>query len=316
MEEKEKMTRFLIIYNPISNKGGAEKILPEVRAELDRRQIDYELVLTEYRGHALSLAQEAALNGYDAVIAAGGDGTANEVINGLMYARQAGGRKIAMGVLPVGRGNDFNYSMGAPEDWRVSCEVLATGTKRSIDIGRVSGGLYPDGRFFGNGIGVGFDAVVGFIAARQRLTGFLGYFVAAIRTMFAYNPAPVMAVELEGETITQPSLMVNVMNGRRLGGGFMIAPQGNPADGKMDICIARDVKLFKMFALIAKFMQGTQYGDAAIQGRTATQVTIRAERGALPVHADGETIAVECDTIQIELLPQQIEMYLPEEGME
>jgi diacylglycerol kinase family enzyme len=134
--------------------------------------------------------------------------------------------------------------------------------------------------------------------------------------MFAYSPAPVMAVELESETITQPSLMVNVMNGRRLGGGFMISPEGDPFDGKMDICIAQDVKLFKMFALIAKFMQGTQYGDPAIQGKMATKVTIRAEQGSLPVHADGETIGTDCDQIQIELLPQQIPLYLPEPDSE
>lgn len=307
------MSKFLIIYNPISNKGGAEKIRPEVQKLLDELAVDYEIVLTEYPGHALELAQQAAHNGYDAVVAAGGDGTANEVINGLMFARQSGGRTIAMGVLPVGRGNDFNFSMGASDDWQECCRLLVDGKKKWIDIGRVAGGLYPDGRYFGNGIGVGFDAVVGFIAARQRITGFLGYLVAAIRTMFAYSPAPVMAVELEDETLTQPALMVNVMNGRRLGGGFMIAPEGDPLDGIMDVCIAREVKLFKMFALIAKFMQGTQYDDPAVQGRRVSKVTIRAEQGTLPVHADGETIAIECDRIEVELLPRQIEMYLPAE---
>ena len=306
------MSRFLVIYNPISNKGGAEKIRTQVVQMLSEQDFDFDLILTEYPGHALELSRDAAMNGYDAVVAAGGDGTVNEVINGLMYARQSGGHDIAMGVLPIGRGNDFNYSMGAPDDWQSCCQVLAAGHTHRIDVGLVRGGLYPEGRYFGNGIGIGFDAVVGFFAAEQRITGFAGYLVAAIRTIFAYSPAPIMAIEMENETLTLPALMVNVMNGRRLGGGFMIAPQGDPMDGLMDLCIAHEVKVPRIFGLIGKFLKGEQYGDEAIQARQSARVTIRAEKGTLPVHADGETITTEGDRIEIELLPRQLELYLPE----
>jgi diacylglycerol kinase family enzyme len=229
----------------------------------------------------------------------------------MMFAKQADLGTAALGVLPIGRGNDFNYSMGNTTVWQEGCRVLAEGKRQWLDIGRVTGGLYPDGRYFGNGVGVGFDAVVGFIAARQRLSGFLSYLVAAIRTMYVYSPAPVVAVELEGETITLPALMVTIMNGRRLGGGFMIAPDGNPADGLMDVCIAHEVGKLKIFYLITKFMKGTQYGHPAIQGRQASRLSVRAVQGKLPVHADGETISTGCDQIQVELLPRQIEMYLP-----
>lgn len=308
------MPRFYIIYNPISNKGNSGKILPLVRHELDSYHLDYELVTTQYIGHALELARQAANDGYDVVVAAGGDGTANEVINGLMYARQAGSHTPALGILPLGRGNDFNYSMGAPESWQESCRILGLGSARRIDIGLVKGGLYPDGRYFGNGIGIGFDAVVGFIAASQRIKGFLGYLVAAFRTMFVYSPAPVVSVEMETETITQQSLMINIMNGRRLGGGFLIAPQGDPQDGIMDLCLAKNVGKLRIFYLISKFLQGTQYSQPEITARQASRVTVRAVKGSLPIHADGETISTECEQIDIELLPRSLNMYLPQLG--
>lgn len=239
------MTRFCVIYNPTSNKGKAGEILPQVKHELDHHGLDYELIVTRFIGHAFDISREAASNGFDAVISAGGDGTANEIINGLMFTRQAGGKRTTFGVLPIGRGNDFNYSMGAPEDWLDCIRLFNAGGTRPIDIGRIKGGLYPEGRFFGNGIGIGFDAVVGFIAASQKITGFLSYLLAALRTMYVYSPAPTVAIELENETITQPSLMINIMNGRRLGGGFMIAPDGDPHDGMMDLCLARSIGKLK-----------------------------------------------------------------------
>ncbi|MEM5773798.1 MAG: diacylglycerol kinase family protein [Anaerolineaceae bacterium] len=306
------MTRLCVIYNPTSNKGNAAKILPQVRQELDRYQLDYDLKTTQYIGHALELAKQAAVDGFDVVVAAGGDGTANEVINGLMYARRSGAHTPALAMLPIGRGNDFNYSMGAPENWQESCRVLSEGHTRRIDIGLIKGGLYPEGRYFGNGVGIGFDAVVGFIAARQKITGFMGYFVAALRTMYVYRPAPVVALELEGETITQPSLMINIMNGRRFGGGFQIAPNGDPSDGIMDLCLARDPGVAKTLFLISKFLQGTQYSQPEIMGRRAARAVVKAVKGTLPVHADGETIATEASQVEIELLPAQLDMYLPQ----
>ena len=305
------MPRFCVIYNPTSNKGNSAKILPQVKQELDRYHLDYEFKTTEYIGHALELAKQAALDKFDVVVAAGGDGTANEVINGLMFARKSGAHTPALAMLPIGRGNDFNYSMGAPEDWQDSCRVLGEGHTRWIDVGLIKGGLYPEGRYFGNGVGIGFDAVVGFIAARQKLTGFLSYLVAALRTLYVYSPAPVVSLELEGETITQPSLMINIMNGRRLGGGFMIAPNGDPHDGMMDLCIAKGVGRARSLYLITRFMQGAQYKEPEIMGRRAVKVIAKAVKGTLPVHADGETIATEGSQVEIELLPAQLEMYLP-----
>ena len=144
------------------------------------------MVLTENPGHAIQLAEEAGANGYDTVVAAGGDGTANEVINGLMNAANKGNLIADFAVLPVGRGNDFSYGMGVPQELRAACELLAEGKTRKIDIGFVKGGDYPEGRYFGNGIGIGFDTIVGFEAAKlpSFISGIPAYLIAALTNHF------------------------------------------------------------------------------------------------------------------------------------
>lgn len=143
-----------------------------------------------------------------------------------------------MGVLCVGRGNDFAYGVGIPTDLEESCQALAQGYRRTIDVGRITGGLYPEGRYFGNGVGIGFNAAAGFEAAKITWpSGFLGYFVAVLKTVFLYYEAPLTKIEYDGQTITQPSLLVSIMNGRRMGGGFVMAPEGQPDDGLFNLCI-------------------------------------------------------------------------------
>ena len=96
------------------------------------------------------------------VVAAGGDGTLNEVLNGLMCASTSQDDRPALGTIPIGRDNDFSFGMDVPHDIEAVCQLLASGECRPIDVGLVKGGDYPEGRYFGNGVGIGFDAVVGF----------------------------------------------------------------------------------------------------------------------------------------------------------
>jgi diacylglycerol kinase (ATP) len=300
---------YRIIVNPISGRGAGERSIPAIRKYLESLGHDYELVQTEQPGHAIRLAQEAAEAGYAAVIGVGGDGTANEIINGLMKARQNGAVSTAMGMLAVGRGNDFAFGMGIPAGLEQGFQLLTQDHRRKIDIGRAVGGDYPDGRYFGNGVGIGFDAVVGFEALKMtRLTGFLSYIVAALKTIFLYFKAPTVRIEYDGQVLELPALMVSIMNGRRMGGGFMMAPQGNPADGLLDLCIARQVSRGRIFTLIPHFMKGDQATQEPISTAQARRVQVTAVAGALPAHADGETLCMAGERLVLELLPQQLEL--------
>jgi diacylglycerol kinase (ATP) len=120
-------------------------------------------------------------------------------------------------------------------------------------------------------------------------------------------------IEYGSEALTQPALMVSVMNGRRLGGGFMMAPEGQIDDGLFDLTIADQVDRATIFALILRFMKGSQVGHPAIKMVQAPKVTVTAEQGSLPAHADGETLCQAGESLQMEILPQALEVIIPGE---
>jgi diacylglycerol kinase (ATP) len=215
-------------------------------------------------------------------------------------------------VLPVGRGNDFCFANGIPLDFKTSCQNLAAGRVRSVDAGRIICKQEAILRYFGNGVGIGFDAVVGRVANQSKLSGFLGYFVAALQTMYIYYQAPEMQIDLSDEVIRQRSLMVSIMNGRRAGGGFLMAPHANPGDGVLDLCIAKNVSKAKILMLIPRFMQGTQGTHPAIQFKKDTRVVVRAIDGRLPVHVDGEVLSAEVKEIRVEILPGRLKVIAPD----
>ncbi len=306
------MRRYKIIVNPVSGRGAGAAAFPVVRNRLGELGLDFEMCQTESPGHAIQLSEQAARDGCDVVVAVGGDGTANEVLNGLVRARLSGGSQAVLGVINVGRGNDFGFGVGIPHDMEPACRSLAQDQRRWMDVGCVRGGDYPLGRYFGNGVGIGFDAVVGFEALKlKRLHGFPSYIVAALKTIFLYFHAPTLQIEFNDQALLQRSLMVSIMNGRRMGGGFMMAPQGKTDDGLFDLCIAGQVSRVGIFGLIPRFMQGTQAGHPAITTARAAKVSVTAMDGSLPAHADGETLCTAGHKLELEILPHMLQVIVP-----
>ncbi|MFU8771547.1 MAG: diacylglycerol/lipid kinase family protein, partial [Anaerolineales bacterium] len=205
--DSESENHYVVIVNPISGRGNGEKFFPIIENHLRQLGIHFEMLRTKNPGHATQLAEEASSDGCGVVVAVGGDGTANEVLNGLVHARQNGNGQAAMGLIPVGRGNDFAFGVGAPILLEEACQALSSGKRKWIDVGCVRGGDYPEGRYFGNGVGIGFDAVVGFEALKlKRLHGFPSYIVAALKTIFLYYRAPTVRVEFNGQELVLPAL--------------------------------------------------------------------------------------------------------------
>jgi YegS/Rv2252/BmrU family lipid kinase len=310
------MPTYQVIVNPVAGRGAGARAIPYIEELLRGHGLDFDVVRTAHPQHAIELTQQAIADGYEIVVAVGGDGTVNEVINGLMRSRVAGRGCATLGVLCVGRGNDFAYGVDVPTDLVAGCRALAQGRTRTIDVGHVVGGRYPEGRYFGNGVGIGFDAVVGFEALKlKRLSGFPSYVVAALKTIFLYYHAPLVDLACDDETLTLPTLLVSIMNGKRMGGGFFMAPEGRPDDGQFDLCIAREVSRPQIFRLIPHFMRGTQRTQPAITMRQTRRLVVTAREGTLPAHADGETLCLEGQRLELEILPRQIELihHLPEE---
>jgi diacylglycerol kinase (ATP) len=301
--------KYFIIVNPISGRGLGEKSVTKIKDFFEKHSMNYTLVRTERPWHAAELAEQAARKKYDVLVCASGDGTFNEALNGLMRARAEGFNHTALGMISIGTGNDFAGGVGIPTTLDESLETLVENKRRKVDIGLVSGGDYPDGRYFGNGIGIGFDAAVGFAALQLRfLRGLPAYLIGAIQTVFFYYTPPRLKIQLDDETVEQHSLMVSVMNGKRMGGGFRMAPNGDPHDGLFDLCIAETAGKLRIFQLIPYFIRGDQEGQPEIKMRRSRKVTVTATEGDFPAHADGETLCLNGKELTLELIPGALEV--------
>ncbi|GAB1483109.1 diacylglycerol kinase family lipid kinase [Treponema sp.] len=301
--------RHLVILNPVAAKG----LAGERREELEQLLIDqglvYDLVLTEYVWHAAELAREAGKKGYKVVVACGGDGTMNEVINGLMIAYDQGEAIPAMAGLALGRGNDFAHGADIPYDLPTGVTSLIAGQARSMDVGIIRGGLYPEGRYFGNGVGIGFDTIVGLEAAKMKLIkGFMTYVAGALKTFIMYPTAPLVRFEHDSNILEQESHQISIMNGDRMGGTFFMAPDARNHDGIFDFCIATRLRRRDMAAAIVRYTKGTQAELPFFKMGRSRHFSIEAEKGGLYVHADGETICKNGTRVEIDCLPGRIQM--------
>lgn len=304
------MADCLLIVNPVAGRGAGERVIPRVTQLLRAHGVSFDLAQTERPWHAAELARRAVVGGYRTVVAVGGDGTSNEVLNGLMEAREAGEGEAAMGVLCVGTGNDFAYGVGIPLDLEAGCAALARRHTRWVDVGHARGF-----RYFGNGIGIGFDAAVNVVASRlRRLRGFLVYLIAVLRTLLFYYRAPVTRVELDDRILEQPAVMISVMNGRRMGGGFLMTPFSRPDDGFFDLCIGAKMSQLEMLSFVPRFMKGTQVGDPRVTMARSRRVRVTVQEGTQVVHADGETLALGVRKLDLEVIPQRLQVVVGSSG--
>jgi YegS/Rv2252/BmrU family lipid kinase len=303
------MSRYKIIANPVSGSGAGARAIPKIEDLFKLYELDFHLVKTEYRGHGIELAKAACEDGYDVVVASGGDGTVNEVINGLMQSKPKENVVPTFAILGAGRGNDLAYSINVPSDLEDAIKTLSDDHRQTIDIGCVRGGKFPEGRFFGNCVGVGFDAVTTIeVSKMPRLGGFLSFLIAVLKTIFLYYKGPLIQIKFDDQELTQHCLMVSVMNGQRLGGGFWTAPDAQLTDGLFDLCIAEEVPRRRIFTLIPYFLKGTQGTQDEITMGRGRRIVIRALDGVLPAQTDGEILCVDGDRLEIEILPQQLDV--------
>jgi len=313
------MPKIKVILNPVADRGHARELAPHIKTWLGPSdQVGW--AETSRPGEAIELAARACEEGYDVVAAAGGDGTAQEVINGLLAAcgeRGPQGEGCAtLGLIPIGSGNDFAWMIGAAPGVRRTRDLrtleeavkkLAAGKTRVIDVGRIcdeSGNC----RYFGNGVGIGFDGIVNIESRKIKwVRGFVMYTLAVLKTMWLYYRAPRAVIELDEQRIEKNLLMISVANGRRYAGGFYVAPQAEADDGYFDVGMVDQISRLEMFGLIPKFLNGTQTTDPHIHMTRARRVTVSCDEG-YAVHADGEIFATAAKSLTMELLPHKLKV--------
>ena len=292
---------FSVIFNPTAGKGNALKKLPIIKHFLEENNLNYKIHITERIGHAITLAEELCNYQGIAVIAAGGDGTVNEVINGLMHAKNNNpDLSPTFGVLAIGRGNDFAFGAGVPAILEDCLKALIEGNIQPIDVGLIKGGDYPSGRYFGNGIGVGFDTIVGLEAAKMKhIHGAAGYMIGALKTLITYPAAPEIEMEINGEKGVYTPALVSIMNGRRMGGAFYMAPDGKNNDGLLNLCMTQQGTRLKLLQTMFHYTKGTQKQLDNTKTALISSITLKALKGEMAVHADGETICEKGKLLEI-----------------
>jgi len=234
---------------------------------------------TERPGHGVALAAQAAQRGARHVIAVGGDGTVHEVANGLLSV----GSDAALGVVPIGSGNDFAKLVGVyRHDPARAVARLVTAEVRRFDAGRVLD------EWFVNSMGFGFGpAVVRTRNAMPGLRGFLSYLVPVLRTFATFRP-PLFEVRATGFAERGYMMMVEVCNGTTAGGSYRFAPDADPADGKLDVCLIRRVSLPRFLLAIPRVMRGTHGRMREVALVRTAELVIRSPEGPLLLHLDGE----------------------------
>jgi len=301
---------YYIILNPAADRGRAAKLASPLQAAMRAAGAECRLVQTTRRGEAAELAQEAALSGWAAVIAVGGDGAVHEVANGLMRA-SGDAATIPMGVVPGGTGNDFVKMLGLvarrPEE---AVRRILSAEPRGVDIGKVEsadmeGG--PEGPwYFTNGIGLGFDAQVAVHASRvKRLRGMLVYGVALVRTMRDLR-SPHFRISVDGLEIADRALILaTVANGPCHGGSFWLAPDASLDDGRLDVLVADARSVREVLTLIPSVMRGRHLRARGVKLLNGTRVEVHSDE-LLPIHADGEIIARGVRSLSIKLLSRRL----------
>jgi diacylglycerol kinase (ATP) len=272
-----------IILNPMADMGNAWRVARDLRS-ITEQHGGVEWSGTVYPGHAIDLAKSS--EGFDMVIAMGGDGTVHEVMNGLMQIAE--NKRPILGVVPVGSGNDFAHAIGVSKESDHALVHALESEPSTVDLGLM---IDEHGKkeYFDNTLGIGFDTIVTIRSHRlPLLRGFLMYLAAVIQTILLnHNPTHV-TIETDTETLDEHMLMTTLCNGGREGGGFMLSPDSKMTDGIMEFLIVRKVSRPMMFRLVPEFMNGTHRRfTKQIRMGTCKKFSITANR-PMYIHADGE----------------------------
>lgn len=267
-----------VIVNPAAGRGRAGRALEGVHASLQRLGLEHRIEATHSLDHARDLARSATAAGETAV-AFGGDGLISAVADAL---RDSDG---LLGVLPGGRGNDFARALGIPLDPCVACEVLATGTTRSLDLGEING------RTFVGIASCGIDADANRIANRSRhVGGNLVYTYAALRALAQWSPAAFTVTIDGGRPHTITGYTVAVANSSSYGGGMRLAPAARLDDGLLEIVVIAHMTKLRFLRLLPTVFWGGHVNHAGVEVLQGRHVEIAASRPS-EVYADGDPIA-------------------------
>lgn len=279
-----------LIVNPAAGAGKSGRRWPQIRALLKDIGLHFDFALTEAPGHATELARDAARNGHDLIVSVGGDGTLNEVVNGLYQAGANG--HMMVGIIGTGTGSDYIRTVDVPRGVRDACRSLLNPRRLTVDAGVVE--YVRDNhalrRLFVNFAGLGFDSEV-VKATGQRFKRFgarPAYLLGLLSTFLSYRNRE-MTLTLDGVTEHRKVCTVVVSNGRYGGGGMLVAPNADATDGLLDIMTVNDISKPDLLWSLPRIYRGTHLSHPKVSAKRAREIEIRLTQ-PVPLQADGELL--------------------------
>jgi len=289
--------KVLFIVNPIAGHSQKELFPDFVKRVLDHEQFDYQIASTQYAGHAILLGIEAANDRFDLVVAVGGDGTINEVARGLINS------ETTLGIIPSGSGNGLARHLNIPLNFEGALQLINSGKKSKIDTGIING------QTFVSIAGVGFDASVADLFAKDSNRGFLTYFKIAAMQYQGYKPE-LYTITLDDQVeFKTTALFISLANSNQFGYNTTIAPQAVLNDGLLDVCIVEKPNFFDMPLIINLLLLKMIHKSKFVQIHKAKTIKIRRLKNKV-VNIDGEPIKLGKDLL-IEVNPLSLHIIIP-----
>ncbi len=267
-----------VIINPKAGQGRAARTWSQVEKTLIARGLDYEVAVTDAPGHAIELAQAASASGWPTVAAIGGDGTINEVIQGLVHS------DTALTIIPGGTGNDLARSLGIPSQAQKAANLIWSGSPRCIDVGVESN------RSFASLASVGFavDVIHHVNQTSSLLQGPLKILAGVWKTIRQLRTHP-LVVTCDGVSQRVQSVGVFVLNTKYTGGGLMMAPNADPTDGWLDVVVIREVSRWDLLTTLPRAYKGTHITHPAVELFRCRTVSVVTDY-PLPKMLDGDLV--------------------------
>jgi diacylglycerol kinase (ATP) len=296
-----------VILNPYANRWNAQKRWPEAEAALKAAGVDFEMVVSERPRHVIELAAEAASRGFSPIIAAGGDGTIGETVNGLAKAAKSEKSLLGpFGILPLGSVDDLVNNLGIPKDLLAAAQVIAGGKIRCMDVGQVNG------FYFANNSAVGLEPYV--TLKEQRIgwiKGVTRYLVAALLGILD-GPSWRVNMEWDDGQYEGPVSLVTVGNAPRTGGFYMI-PHADPFDKKLSFVHAYRKSRLQLLAMLPKTMKpepNSYIHEPEVFAYHMTWLKIHVETPT-PAHTDGEIFSTGIQDLEYRIFPERLQILLP-----
>lgn len=266
----------LFIINPISGGKGKLRIPDFIDKYLDKEKFNANFAFTEYVGHAAELADEAANKNFDIIIAAGGDGTINEVATKVLQ------HKKILGILPLGSGNGLARFLNIPKNLRQAILAINALKVEAIDTARFNN------KCFFNLAGMGFDAHLSSVFSKDKKRGLAGYVKLGFQEVFSYQ-AQQYILNIDGVEYKRSAFAISVANSSQYGNDVYIAPNASVKDGLLDVCIIKPFSAIKLPVLGYVMLTGTAETSEMIEIIKGKQIQITRETAGA-VHVDGEPL--------------------------